>query len=113
MPRTLSSLVAAVALCLVAGCGASQTDLNVCNANCDNEKKCGRGTDVSLMNCHTGCNNLAGLHAQADQTLGMNCTNVGQIRQEQLDCLNNSDACSQTALAFCQASASTNNCIKR
>ena len=112
MNRVLRSLVAGVALCLAAGCGDPPTDLNICNANCENEKKCGRGTDVSLANCHTGCNNLAGLHAQADQTLGMNCTNVPQIRQQELDCLGNTDACSQVALAACQATA-IGNCIKR
>jgi hypothetical protein len=113
MMTTIQALVAVFSFSLLAGCGGGATDLDVCNANCDNEKKCGRANDVQLANCHTGCNNYAGLHAQADQTLSMSCSNVPTLRSQELACLGNTDACNSIALATCQAGVQISNCLKR
>ena len=114
--RTLGTLVAAAALYLTAGltvgCGGAVTDLQICNANCDNDKKCGRKNDVETANCHTDCNSKAGLHAQADQDLAANCSNSNEIRQQELNCLSNTDACTSLQPGICQLTA-LNNCIKK
>lgn len=118
MKKTLGNLVAAAALYLTAaagltaGCGGSVTSLQLCNAGCDNDKKCGRKNDVETANCHTDCNNKAGLRAQEDQDLAANCSNANDIRQQQLNCLSNTDACTSVQPGLCQLTA-FNNCIKK
>lgn len=116
MKKTLGALVAAAALYLTAGltagCGGPVTDLQICNANCDNDKKCGRKNDTETANCHTDCNNAAGIHAQNDINLAATCTNANDIRQQELNCLSNTDACTALQPGVCQVTA-LGNCIKK
>lgn len=110
--RTLVALIAALALHSAAGCSSAVTDLEVCNANCDNDKKCGRKNDTETTNCHTSCNNAAGLHAQADIDLSARCANANDIRQQELNCLNNSDSCTPGQPGLCQLNA-LGNCVQK
>lgn len=110
--RTLVAVLAAFALYSAAGCSSAVTDLEVCNANCDNDKKCGRKNDTETTNCHTTCNNAAGLHAQADIDLAARCANANAIRQAELDCLSNSDSCGFGQPLLCQGNAVA-NCVQK
>ena len=110
--RTLVALAAMFALYSAAGCGSSVTDLEICNANCDNDKKCGRKNDTETQNCHKTCNDNAGFHAQADIDLAARCSNSSSIRQAELNCLSNSDACSGLQPGVCQATA-LGNCVQK
>ena len=112
MKRTLVALVAAIALHSAAGCSGTVTDLEVCHANCDNDKKCGRKNDTETTNCHTVCNNQAGTHQQLDIELSARCANANSIRQAELNCLTNSDACTFGQPFVCQTNA-LGNCVQK
>ena len=107
------SVIFPLALGAVAACGGGGTDLAVCNADCDNAKKCGLYNDVMTSNCHTDCNNNSGAHQQNDMNLAMKCSNVSDIRNAQIQCLSNSDACNLVSVAACQAAAAINDCLTK
>lgn len=102
---TVRSLAAGAALCLAVGC-AGPTALDVCNANCDNDKKCGSSSDDALEICRETCSAL---------TTGLkeSCANAAQVFQAQLDCLNHPDACDFNARVDCQNGAAESLCMPR
>ncbi len=110
--RTLIALAAMFALSSAVGCGGSVTALEICNANCDNDKKCGRKNDTETQNCHKDCSDNAGILAQTDIDLNNRCSNASSILQAELSCLSNSDACSGLQPGVCQATARA-NCVQK
>ncbi len=109
--RAVRWLGVMASIALAAGCGAT-TDLDVCHANCDTALRCNQKSAAQADSCHNDCNNNAGFHQQADITLQMMCTNPGEVRQAQIACNGNTDACNLVALAACQLTA-LGKCIKK
>ncbi len=73
------------ALLLAAGCGAPSS-LDLCNANCDVQKRCGTLTDAQAANCHTTCEANKGQLADQDALNDKNCRNAGQVRSDLSAC---------------------------
>ena len=109
LPRIAAGL--ALSLSLLAACGAPGS-FDVCNARCDALRRCNYKNDAETTNCHTSCNNAAGLHAQADIDLSARCANANDIRQQELNCLNNSDSCTPGQPGLCQLNA-LGNCVQK
>lgn len=88
MARNIPVLFATAALLyLAAGCG-TPSRLDLCNAACDADKRCGSLTDAQAANCRTNCENQKGTLSDKDALDDKNCKNAGDYRKKTLECIN-------------------------
>ncbi len=69
------------------GCGAP-SGLDLCNAFCDYQRRCGGLTDAQAANCHTDCAGRKGTLQDQDAANDKACSNASSVRKQGLDCLN-------------------------
>lgn len=117
MTRKLTRILAGLAVCFAAACGAPGS-YDLCNASCDSFRKCGYSNESEAANCHTDCNNNKGKYADDDAELQRMCKNASDIRKQQADCYAVTSCRSGSpeyiiALGSCVADPQVNNCIKQ
>ncbi len=83
--RSMRAAVAAALLCLALGC-SSAGNLDICNAICDEARRCIDSSDADAVNCHNACAAHAGASADMDRSQDMTCRNAAARRAETLNC---------------------------
>jgi hypothetical protein len=81
----LSRVVAGLAFSFAVGCG-SPSNLDLCNALCDEIQRCVNPDVAAQANCHNACTNNSGALSDQDKKEDMMCSNSGKRRSETLDC---------------------------
>ena len=90
--------VAFIALLLL-GCGGGGGNLDVCNAQCDANGKCGMLPQASTQMCHDNCGAMAPQFHQQDIAENNACTNAGDIRAKKIACYEGDCSQIQTCLS--------------
>lgn len=116
MTQKLTRILAGLAVCFAAACGAP-SEYDLCNASCDAYRKCGYANDSQTANCHTDCSNNKGKYSDEDADLQRQCKNASDIRKQQADCYAVTSCRSGVteytlALGSCVLDPQANNCIK-
>ena len=108
----LGAAIALTALGGLSACGAPGR-VDVCHASCNAQLRCKILNDIQTQNCHNDCEGKSGTYSDEDSQLAKMCTNVGDIRKQQVSCYDVScDLSGIISASGCLATAVNNYCLK-